>query len=418
MSKTPTRILFVSHSFPPADRPLANVGGMQRVATELYRTLDAHAEVEIEPLIMRSAWRWVHVRTGPFLARALWKIRQRLQAGDVDVVLFSSMVTASLAYFMRSLKERLDIPMLAIVHGQDVTLPFAPYQWFVPRVFEALDTVLPVSKATAQACMVRGMDEEKVTVVPNGVDLSRFGKPRNSNEARAELLEAVGCSNGQLQNGGLVLCSVGRHVERKGFTWFVDQVMPLLPEDVHYWLAGIGPETEQVEAAVERRGLHDRVRVLGRVSEEKLRLLYRGSDLFVMPNIPVPGDMEGFGVVMLEAGTCGLPCVAARLEGICDVIKENANGHLVESEDPWAFSETIMQYYRHPQALRQASRAAARHINSTYSWAAIAARYVQIIESMAHSPATVDLPSGDGAAVDSAPSDAVWPEELSVESPS
>ncbi len=47
--------------------------------------------------------------------------------------------------------------------------------------------------------------------------------------------------------------------------------------------------------------------MLGRVSEEALGSLYRGADLFVMPNVPVPGDIEGFGVVMLEAGLCGLP---------------------------------------------------------------------------------------------------------------
>src|SRR5690606_1075671 len=113
----------------------------------------------------------------------------------------------------------------------------------------------------------------------------------------------------------LLLCSVGRHQERKGFHWFVEEVVPRLGEGTVYLLGGEGPMTPRIRETVARLGLGDRVRVLGQVSEAMLLSLFRGSDLFVMPNIHVPGDLEGFGVVMLEAGICGLPIVAADLEG-------------------------------------------------------------------------------------------------------
>ena len=80
------------------------------------------------------------------------------------------------------------------------------------------------------------------------------------------------------------------------------------------------------------------MRVLGQVSEALLVTLFQGSDLFVMPNIPVAGDLEGFGVVMLEAGLCGLPIVAAELEGIRDVVREGENGVLVSPGDAVAFA--------------------------------------------------------------------------------
>ena len=80
--------------------------------------------------------------------------------------------------------------------------------------------------------------------------------------------------------------------------------------------------TPAVRDAVGRHGLAERVRILGRVGEELLATLYSGADLFVMPNIPVPGDMEGFGVVMLEAGLNGLPVLAA------DDLLELLDGHL------------------------------------------------------------------------------------------
>jgi phosphatidylinositol alpha-1,6-mannosyltransferase len=172
-------------------------------------------------------------------------------------------------------------------------------------------------------------------------------------------------------------------VKRKGFEWFIENVMPRLPEDVHYWLAGDGPEHGTIQAAIDRNRLNERVRLLGRVTDTELAHLYRGADLFVMPNIPVPGDMEGFGVVMLEAGQCGTPAVAARLEGIRDVITDGENGHLVEPEAPEGFIEAIGRYHQSPDALAAASERARQHTQSTFGWPAVAGQYVRVLRALA-----------------------------------
>ncbi|NBC01355.1 MAG: glycosyltransferase [Bacteroidetes bacterium] len=376
---------------------MANVGGMQRVAMELFHSLDGHQAVTVEPLVLRSAWRWTPLLSIPFMAKAIFQIRKKAREGTIDAVIFSSMVTGSLAVALQSVLRPLGVPMTIIAHGQDVTLPFPPYQWLVPRTFAAVDAVLPVSTATAQACLERGIAPEKVTVVPNGVDLTRFDQPRSRETARRALIKGFGNRTGlpRTPDEGLLLCSVGRHVERKGFSWFINHVMPLLPENVHYWVAGSGPETESLEAAVARRQLGDRVRLLGRIPERELRLLYRGADLFIMPNIPVAGDMEGFGVVMLEAGLSGLPVVAARLEGITDVIDDGVNGRLVESGNAWAFAEEILRYHHQPDRLQQAADRAASHTADTFSWEAIARRYIAVLRTLRHP--TVPI-SGDGIA--------------------
>ena len=377
------RLLFVSHSFPPPGRPLANVGGMQRVATELHAALEHHPEVELSSILLRTSWQWTHLRTLPFLVRTYFGMRDRVRRDAVDVVLFSSMVTASLAVPLRRLLDDHDVTAAAILHGRDVTLPVLPYQWFVPYVFRALDAALPVSHATGAQAQERGLAPDKLHVVSNGVDPSRFAPPDEPEAARTRLASIFG--DGALPSTpdeGLLLCSVGRQVERKGFAWFVEHAMPLLPETVHYWLAGDGPEAEAIDAAITRHGLHRRVRRLGRVTEDQLEALYRGADLFIMPNRPTPGDMEGFGVVMLEAGLCGLPTVAARLEGIRDVITEGVNGHLVESGDARAFADAILRYHDAPARLRAASARTHRHTVDTFSWSTVADRYVQVLRSM------------------------------------
>ena len=378
------RLLFVSHSLPPEDRPLDNVGGMQRVATKLHETLDARAAADdglaYDACLLRSSWDWVHWKTPLFLLWATWRIARAAQRDAVDVVLFSSMVTAALAVPLQGLLRRHGVRTAAIVHGLDVTTPFPPYQWFVPRVFDALDAVLPVSRATAQACTDRGLAPHKACVVPNGIDLDRFAAPTDRMSMRAALVDALGDPHHSLPDDALLLCSVGRHVKRKGFDWFVDRVLPRLPDRVHYWIAGDGPATDAIRRAVDRRSLHDRVRILGRISDADLERLYRGADLFVMPNVPVPGDMEGFGVVMLEAGLCGTPAVAARLEGIRDVITEGVNGHLVPPEAPDAFVDAISRYLDDPDALGALSASARQRTVDTFGWPAVTARYVQVLE--------------------------------------
>ncbi len=376
------RLLYVSQSFPPAKRPLANVGGMQRVAVELYQALAQQPDIDLDAIVLRSSWRWHHIVGLGWLFTTYRQIRRKAGRREIDAVLFSSMVPAALATVLRRTLEPRGIPMAAIAHGRDVTQP-GPYQvLLVRRILDALDAVLPVSRATGAECIKRGFPEDNLHVIPNGVDTGRFAPRTNPGTRRRALADALGDPRHPVPDEALLLCSVGRQVPRKGLAWFVDEVMPLLPDDVHYWLAGDGPEADAIADTARRHGLTHRVRLLRRISDEALTTLYRGADHFVMPNVPIPGDIEGFGIVMLEAGLSGMPAIAARLEGIQDVITEGENGLLLESGNAWAFSEAIMAYYHDRPALEAASQRAARHTAETFSWAAIADRYVQTMRAL------------------------------------
>ncbi len=380
------RLLFVSHSLPPVARPLDNLGGMQRVSQKLHESLDAKAAgadvLDYDAILLRSAWSTLHAKVPFFLAKAGWKIGRAARNGAVDVVLFSSMVTAGLAVPLRGLLRRHGVKTAAIVHGLDVTTPFPPYQWFVPKVFDALDAVLPVSRATREACRERGAAPDTLRVVPNGIDVTRFRAPQDRAAARRALGESVGAPVPPAPPDGLLLCSVGRQVERKGTAWFIDAVMPRLPDDVHYWIAGDGPQSPAIQGAIGRLNRPSRVRHLGRVPNDLLADLYRGADLFVMPNVPVENDIEGFGIVLLEAGQCGTPAIAARLGGIQDVITEGVNGHLVAPEDPDAFVEAIEPYRGNSQALDTAAQRARRHTEATFGWSSVADTYRSVLHNL------------------------------------
>lgn len=373
------RILYVSHSFPEPGDPLSNVGGMQRLAQGLHAALAEHPGVELHSLLLETSWKATPRRMPGYMAGLLWQIPAVVRREKIDVVLHSSMVTAALTPAIHRAIRKAGAISASIPVGRDVTLPRVGYQFYVRRVLASLDAVFPISRATARECLQRGLPPSRMHVVPCGADQTLFNPPRDRRAARLELLRAIGESPATVPDDALILVSVGRHQERKGFQWFTDTVMPRLPRNVIYLVTGEGPMTPRIQQAIERHGLHHSVRMLGKVAEEMLGRLYRGADLFVMPNVAVKGDIEGFGVVMLEAGMCGVPVLAADLEGISDVIREGENGHLVRSGDADAF-ERIIHRYREDHALRaEASRRAAAYTLSHFAWPAIADTYVRLL---------------------------------------
>lgn len=373
------RLLFVSHSFPPRDAPMTNVGGMQRVATELHAELLRREDVAMKTVALRSSWKWVHVKAVPFLVSLAGRLGREADRFRADTILFTSMTTAlPLLIAGPSLKKK-GIRLAAIAHGLDVTDPNPAYQLAIRRLCGLLDAVMPVSRATGEALIARGLPPDEVHVVSNAVDLNRF-----EGVARASRDENRGTIRGAppLPDDAFLIVTVGRQVERKGFAWFIEHVMPKLPERVVFWLAGDGPERENIEASITRTGLQRRVRCLGRISEADLLQLYRRGNLFIMPNVVVPGDMEGFGIVMLEAGACGLPTLAADLEGIRDVIQEGVNGWFAPTGDADAFAERIQALLDDPETLDAASQRTADYVKNTFTWDKTTKKYVDTLKGI------------------------------------
>ncbi len=372
------RLLFVSHSFPPVDAPMTNVGGMQRVATELHAALEARDDVAMRTLALRSSWKWVQWKAVRFLSSLVVRLGREARAHDADTILFTSMTTALPLLLAAPRLKAQGIRLAAIAHGLDVTDPNPAYQFAVRSLCGILDVVMPVSRATGKELVARGLPREQVRVVPNAVDVDRFAEVGSGPTPRpTRPIEGAP----PLPSDAFLLVAVGRQVRRKGFAWFIANVMPKLPDRVVFWLAGDGPERQAIEDAIKRKALERRVCCLGQISENELVALYRMGHLFVMPNIYVPGDMEGFGIVMLEAGVCGLPTLAADLEGIRDVIEAGVNGWLVPSGNADAFIERIQGLLDAPDELRRVRKRTAEYVSSTFKWDSTAQRYLDILRN-------------------------------------
>jgi len=368
------KILYISHTHPPDDQPLESIGGMQNVSIQMVEALRKRPDVEVHTILQKTSWFLIGFKTFLFLVSLLWRIPRECKNFKPDVILFSSMVTAGVLPF---LIRKIPAPCVTINHGQDVTLPVKIYQKYLPYVFRKLQGVISVSSATRHACIERGMDPEIGVALPNGFESDSSDALPDKQLARKTIENTFGVD----LNDSYLLLTVGRQVKRKGHQWFIENVLGQIRNNVVILMIGEGPEAESIKMATEESENRDKIIIAGRQSEEMLKVAYAAADLFVMPNIPVEGDMEGFGIVLLEANSAEVPAVAANLEGIKDVIEEGVNGYKVPSENAPLFAEKIDDILSNE--LNTLSRRAKKFVNEKFSWDFVISQYLDFLRDVA-----------------------------------
>ncbi len=346
---------------------------MQRVSMQLVEELEQRGDVEIKTIIQHAPWKGIEIRTSFFLAKLARKLPKIVDEFKPDVILFSSMVTASLAKITRS---RVDVPMVTINHGQDVKMPIGIYQKFVPKVFNALDGVISVSRATREECIKRGMDPEKGIALPNGFDMSDFKEVPDRDEAVRKMEDTFGIN----LSGKKLLLTVGRQVKRKGHEWFIKEVLPKINSDVVYLAIGDGPEHESLTNLRSELSYKDKIILAGKQPDAVLKKAYSAADLFIMPNIPVSGDMEGFGIVLLEANLAATPAVASDLEGIKDVVEDGMNGYKIPIYEPVIFAQKIDKVLEN--GVKKLGKQSRSFVEQNFAWNKVAERYISYLQQV------------------------------------
>jgi phosphatidylinositol alpha-1,6-mannosyltransferase len=301
-------------------------------------------------------------------------------AKKYDVVLLGSCILGNVGWLVKKLTKK---PTVAVAHGLDLTYKNTLYQKFWIKIFiPSLDRLIAVGNETIRAGVARGIPENKFTFIPNGVDTEKFCVPASrlgGPHTRKELEKILGINLAEK----FVLLTSGRLAKRKGVAWFIRNVIPKLPENVLYIVAGDGPDRKNIESAIEETGSSDRVKLLGYVSDETRNILFNTADLFIQPNIRVEGDMEGFGISVIEAASCELPVIASRLEGLQDAIQDGKNGILVETENSESFVFIITELMNDKPHLKNLGKQARQYVIDNYAWKNIAKLYLSTLEKVA-----------------------------------
>ncbi len=343
------RLWIITRKHPPA------VGGMEELSRQVVGQL-----LRRRPATVIS-WGHSQLWLPAFLVGASVALLSGIVRGRVAVLLLGDPVLAMLGW----LASRLGVPVVCIVHGLDVTWRNSVYQGYLRAFFwRRLSGYVCISQHTAELVLARGTTPDRVFVVPVGV----------------AVCDAVTAAK---VDGDPVLLFVGRLVTRKGAAWFVRTVLPSLVQTfpaLRLLVVGIGPEWRNIEAAAKEHGVAERVTLIGAVGDdEKWSLLVR-CDAVVVPNVPVEGDVEGFGIVALEAGAAGRPVFAADLEGLRDAVAEGVNGWRLPAGDAAAWTDALTARLGDRGHLRAQGERAREHVRRNFDWDAIGERYAAIVE--------------------------------------
>lgn len=376
-------ILFVSHKFPPA------TGGMEKQSFELINEMSRLTKIHC------IVYEGKESRFN-FFSQLNKRIRQMiLEHPEISVIHFNDGLIGAFSMFHRGYAQ---LKRSVTLHGLDVVFPGMLYQKLIFPRFNRFDLIFAVSRATANACMERGISPEKVVVVNNGVDVAT--KTRTSRTMVNDLLAKKYAAE---VSGKRILVAIGRPVKRKGFSWFIKNVMPQLHEDLILLLIGpvqeeknsrlfnllpsflrarielfLGAPSDEVNLRTLLKGVDSSRRVmrLGKIPRQDINSVLAVADAFIMPNIEVQGDMEGFGLVCLEACMQGTKVFAAASGGITDAITQQANGILLPPAHITSWVHQLNQLVESPDAQLKAEDIMA-FTSGRFSWRKMAEEYFQ-----------------------------------------
>lgn len=357
------KILMITRKFPPS------IGGMERMAYKLFVHLSKISRVEI--VKWGGSKRYLPIVLPFMFIKSIWILLRR----DINLIYIQDAFLAPMGLLLKLIFRK---PVVATVHALDITYKNRIYQLIIPKCLRKLDRVIAVSSAIAEICLSRGVSKDKISVIPNGIS-DDFYIEESKDKIKRKLGDLI---NLNLENKKIIL-SVGRLVEKKGFHWFIESVLPKMvktEKDIVYLIAGDGPLKNKIRESIEKSRMEKYVFLLGKVSDEMLKLLYNSADVFVMPNIQVEGDIEGFGIVALEAGSCGISVVASNLGGLKDAVIPYKNGFLVEAYDVDGFINTISEILRNQdKKFREEIR---EFTLKNFGWESIAMRYLELFSSL------------------------------------
>ncbi len=358
------KILFVTRKFPPV------IGGMENVASKLYDELSARTDVRLIASRSKAGGKSIGL---PFVYLSLF-IRA-FRAGkklNPDIIYVQDGVLAPLGRMLRFCLRR---PVVVTIHGTEVVYGNRLYKKLVLPSLGKMDQAVVISDGTAEKTRLV-LPKLPITKVIWGSDDDFF-----IDQPKADLKALLSQEINLDLKGKAVLYHSGRLIERKGAFWFVDNVMPelvkVLPEAI-LLIGGGGEDAEAIADVIEQKSLESNVKLLGYVRGELRNLLYNSADMFVMPNIPGYG-FEGFGMVAVEASSCGTPVVASRFEGITDAVIEGKTGWFAETKNVDSYIARIESEIKHPTLKRDGVR---RATIQKYNWKATTEGYLRVFKEV------------------------------------
>ena len=282
---------------------------------------------------------------------------------------------APLAMMARAMRSAGAQKVVALTHGHEVWwAKVPPFSFAIRYMSKNIDAITylgdytkgEISKALSEA------DGSKLVQIAPGIDVDHF-IPTDSSNLRAEL----GLTDKS------VIISVGRLVHRKG----QDKLISALPEiktsvpNVHLVLVGVGPHQEYLEKLALKLNVSDCVTFIGRINYAELPKYICLGDIFAMPSRSrfFGLEVEGLGIVYLEASACGLPVVGGKSGGAPDAVLVGETGMVVDGTNSSEIADACIELLNNPELCALMGANGRAWIIENWRWEIWATRYAALL---------------------------------------
>lgn len=296
----------------------------------------------------------------PWVARRVKKVIARY---SIKQVFFGA--AAPLGVMARGLRKKGVVNIVALTHGHEVwwakLWPFSSAISFIARNVDHLTYLGEFTKNEISKALSPKEKMKLIKIAP-GINTDHFAPIPSS----AQLRKDLGLADKK------VIVSVGRLVHRKGQDILIQSMPEVLAKhpNAHILMVGEGPYRKELTKMVSELNLIDAVTFIGRIQYKELPRYICAGDIFVMPSRSrLAGlEVEGLGIVYLEASSCGLPVIAGRSGGAPDAVEEGVTGFSVDGTSAPEVSKAIIKMFDDPVKAKEMGQAGRRWIIEKWRW--------------------------------------------------
>ncbi|MEK7189353.1 MAG: glycosyltransferase family 4 protein [Patescibacteria group bacterium] len=311
------KILLVTLEFPP------QIGGVSRY----YDGLIKNWKEEIK--VMRANLKWP---LWPHWLPLIWRVGKMVKKEKIAMLWVGQALP--IGYIALWIKWRKKIPYVVFTHGMDILVPQTSRwkKYWLTKILSNTELVVANSQFTRGELLKLGVEKGRIVVVyPCPTPVTLIGKEM-ADISSANTVEKI-------------ILSVCRLVKRKGLDKVIE-VMPRLLKrapDLKYVIIGNGPEKVALQTQITESGLSGSVNILANVSDEGLQEWYNKCTVFVLPCRQIGADVEGLGMVFLEASLAGKPIVVGNSGGAPETVHHGYSGFVVDAEEPEELYQSLLK---------------------------------------------------------------------------
>ena len=298
----------------------------------------------------------------PRWLRLYWWIKKRAQDEKFDAVLCGKGLFEGLVGYL--IKQKLGIPYVIFTYGMEIER--WRQHWREKKklrmVTKEASAVFCLNDQIRDSLKQIGVNEQKIVKAWPGVDDIIF-----SAVAEEDIVKVL--KKYDIRRPYVI--GVGRLIERKGWDELIAAFARLDQTEfgnTSLVIVGDGPQLSALQKAVERELIDPAVLFLPEVPNADLPALYAGAVLFALTPKPLGDDIEGFGIVYLEAAAQGVPAVATRTGGIPEAVIDGGTGIIVESGETQAIEKAMAKILRDKNFREKLGRAAQERAREKFTW--------------------------------------------------